>query len=91
MSYCNPCVFLILGLSEENQSLKLLDLSQQHVVLETEGLITGLSLALSEVKVVYKILYDSLYQINSDILIKFNTKQLEFCILCHLYCTDFKS
>uniref|UniRef100_A0A8W8HQF3 Uncharacterized protein n=1 Tax=Magallana gigas TaxID=29159 RepID=A0A8W8HQF3_MAGGI len=69
------------GLLKENQSLKLLDLSQQHVVLETEGLIAGLSLTLSEVKVIYKIPYDSLYQICSDILIKFNTKQLEFCIL----------
>lgn len=77
----NPCVFFVLGLLKENQSLKLLDLSQQHVVLETEGLIVGLSLAFSEVKVIYKIPYDSLYQICSDILIKFNTKQLEFCIL----------
>lgn len=80
----NPCVFFVLGLLKENQSLKLLDLSQQHVVLETEGLIAGLSLTLSEVKVIYKIPYDSLYQIFSDILIKFNTKQLEFCILCYL-------
>lgn len=77
----NPCVFFVLGLLKENQSLKLLDLSQQHVVLETEGLIVGLSLAFSEVKVIYKIPYDSLYQICLDILIKFNTKQLEFCIL----------
>jgi hypothetical protein len=69
------------GVATENQSIRLLDVSSQHVVLGAEGLVIGLSLTLGTVKVIYKIPYDRQYQICSDVLITLTVEQSRFCIL----------
>ncbi|XP_056021478.1 spatacsin-like isoform X6 [Ostrea edulis] len=69
---------VLAGAVKENQTLKLLDVSHQHVVLGTEELVIGLSLTLGAVKVSYKIPYDCQYQISSDILITRTAEQFRF-------------
>ncbi|XP_061172498.1 spatacsin-like [Saccostrea echinata] len=77
-SYSLTDVLITTGELAEDSTLKLLDVSHQHAVLQCEGLIIGLSLTRSEVRIIYKIPYNSHYQITAGILIILNEEQLNF-------------